>query len=100
MLPKKNYRLDIRFQVWGDSSKEVRGRLALLLRNGFSGLLLVFLVLTLFLEMRLAFWVALGIPISISGSRSCTCVGRSNAEHVEPVLVSCCVRASLSMMPS
>ena len=57
-----------KFEVWGDSSKEVRGRLALLLRNGFSGLLLVFLVLTIFLEMRLAFWVALGIPISILGA--------------------------------
>ncbi len=57
-----------RFVVWGDSSTEVRGRLSLLLRNGFQGLLLVFLVLTLFLEMRLAFWVALGIPISILGA--------------------------------
>lgn len=57
-----------RFVVWGDSSKEVRGRLSLLLRNGMQGLLLVFLVLTLFLEMRLAFWVALGIPISILGA--------------------------------
>ena len=57
-----------RFVVWGDSSTEVRGRLALLSRNGLQGLLLVFLVLTLFLEMRLAFWVALGIPISILGA--------------------------------
>ncbi|TWU60287.1 Swarming motility protein SwrC [Rubripirellula tenax] len=57
-----------RFEVWGDSSSEVRGRLDLLLRNGAQGLLLVFLVLTLFLEMRLAFWVALGIPISILGA--------------------------------
>jgi multidrug efflux pump subunit AcrB len=57
-----------RFVVWGDSSSEVRGRLSLLLRNGLQGLLLVFLVLTLFLEMRLAFWVALGIPISILGA--------------------------------
>lgn len=57
-----------RFEVWGDTSTEVRGRLNLLLRNGFQGLLLVFLVLTLFLEMRLAFWVALGIPISILGA--------------------------------
>ncbi|QDT06351.1 Multidrug resistance protein MexB [Rubripirellula lacrimiformis] len=57
-----------RFEVWGDSSTEVRGRLNLLLRNGAQGLLLVFLVLTLFLEMRLAFWVALGIPISILGA--------------------------------
>ena len=57
-----------RFAIWGDSSTEVRGRLSLLLRNGFQGLILVFLVLTLFLEMRLAFWVALGIPISIFGA--------------------------------
>ncbi len=57
-----------RFVVWGDSSTEVRGRLNLLLWNGFQGLILVFLVLTLFLEMRLAFWVALGIPISILGA--------------------------------
>ncbi len=57
-----------RFVIWGDTSVEVRGRLELLLRNGAQGLLLVFLVLTLFLEMRLAFWVALGIPISIFGA--------------------------------
>ena len=57
-----------RFVIWGDSSTEVRGRLALLSRNGLQGLVLVFLVLTLFLEMRLAFWVALGIPISILGA--------------------------------
>ena len=57
-----------RFIIWGDSSTEVRGRLSLLLRNGAQGLLLVFLVLGLFLEMRLAFWVALGIPISILGA--------------------------------
>ncbi len=57
-----------RFVVWGDTSTEVRGRLSLLMRNGFQGLILVFLVLTLFLEMRLAFWVALGIPVSILGA--------------------------------
>ncbi|MEL6896586.1 MAG: efflux RND transporter permease subunit, partial [Planctomycetota bacterium] len=57
-----------RFEVWDDTSTEVRGRMELLIRNGSQGLLLVFLVLTLFLEMRLAFWVALGIPISIFGA--------------------------------
>ena len=64
-----------RFVVWGDSSTEVRGRLSLLLRNGFQGLILVFLVLTLFLEMRLAFWVALGIPISIFGAGAALAMG-------------------------
>ena len=57
-----------RFEVWQDTSLEVRGRMNLLMRNGVQGLILVFLVLTLFLEMRLAFWVALGIPISILGA--------------------------------
>jgi len=57
-----------RFSVWNDTSVEVEGRLKLLTRNGIQGLILVFLVLTLFLEMRLAFWVALGIPISILGA--------------------------------
>merc|ERR1712113_1339247 len=64
-----------RFEVWGDSSTEVRGRLDLLLRNGQQGLLLVFLVLTLFLEIRLAFWVALGIPISILGAGAALALG-------------------------
>jgi multidrug efflux pump subunit AcrB len=57
-----------RFSVWNDTSVEVQGRLDLLTTNGVQGLILVFLVLTLFLEMRLAFWVALGIPISILGA--------------------------------
>ncbi len=57
-----------RFAIWGDSSKDVRDRLSLLLRNGAQGLFLVFIVLALFLEIRLAFWVALGIPISILGA--------------------------------
>ena len=64
-----------RFVLWGDSSTEVRGRLELLLRNGRQGLLLVFLVLTLFLEIRLAFWVALGIPISILGAGAALALG-------------------------
>lgn len=56
------------FVLWGDTSKEVRDRLDLLLRNGAQGLILVFVILALFLELRLAFWVALGIPISLLGA--------------------------------
>lgn len=54
--------------VWGDTSQDVQDRLSLLIRNGATGLVLVFLVLAFFLELRLAFWVALGIPISILGA--------------------------------
>ncbi|MBT5017383.1 MAG: efflux RND transporter permease subunit [Planctomicrobium sp.] len=57
-----------KFTTWGDVSIDVRDRLDLLTRNGLQGLLLVFIILALFLEFRLAFWVAMGIPISILGA--------------------------------
>lgn len=41
-----------------------RQRMDLLLRNGALGLCLVVLLLSFFLEMRLAFWVMMGIPVS------------------------------------
>ncbi|GAB5442475.1 MAG: efflux RND transporter permease subunit [Fuerstiella sp.] len=56
------------FTTWADSAVNVKDRLDLLKRNGAQGLLLVFIVLALFLEFRLAFWVALGIPISVLGA--------------------------------
>lgn len=54
--------------VWQDSAKLLNARLSLMLRNGVTGFLLVFLVLALFLELRLAVWVSLGIPISFLGA--------------------------------
>ncbi|MEM7810890.1 MAG: efflux RND transporter permease subunit [Planctomycetota bacterium] len=55
-------------KAFDDRSTDVKDRIDLLVRNGSQGLLLVFIALALFLELRLAFWVALGIPISILGS--------------------------------
>jgi multidrug efflux pump subunit AcrB len=54
--------------TWGDESIEVRGRLDLLIGNGFQGLFIVFVLLMLFLDPKLAFWVALGIPFSLLAS--------------------------------
>ena len=54
-----------------DNSALLQGRINLLLKNALSGLVLVFVVLTLFLRMRLAFWVTLGIPISFLGAIAC-----------------------------
>jgi multidrug efflux pump subunit AcrB len=51
-----------------DRSEIYQQRLDLMLRNGFLGLGLVFILLAIFLETRLAFWVSLGIPISFLGS--------------------------------
>jgi multidrug efflux pump subunit AcrB len=50
-----------------DRSDIYRQRLELLLKNAFLGLLLVLLLLGLFLEFRVAFWVTMGIPISFLG---------------------------------
>ncbi len=61
---RKGYRL----VTWNDRSNEVRGRIELLTKNGIQGLIVVFLLLAMFLELRLAFWIALGIPFSLLAS--------------------------------
>ena len=54
--------------IWQDQSEVLNDRISLMLRNGATGFILVFAILTLFLELRLAFWVSLGIPISFLGA--------------------------------
>ncbi len=51
-----------------DRSHSYAERMDMLLKNGALGLLLVLLALGLFLELRVAFWTAAGIPVSILGS--------------------------------
>ena len=58
----------VELTIWRDDSRFLRERLDTLLSNARSGLILVFLVLALFLRLRLAFWVTLGIPISFLGT--------------------------------
>lgn len=53
--------------VLSDRSKVYKQRAGLLLRNGVVGLVLVLFLLGIFLEVRLAFWVMMGIPISFLG---------------------------------
>jgi multidrug efflux pump subunit AcrB len=54
--------------LWEDDTLVLKARMNLLKRNGYIGLVLVFLCLTLFLNMRLAFWTTMGIPISFLGA--------------------------------
>jgi len=54
--------------TWNDNSELFKSRKDLLVRNALIGLVLVFIVLGLFLEIRLALWVMLGIPISFCGA--------------------------------
>lgn len=58
----------IALTTWADFSRILDGRLNLMLKNGVMGFILVLFSLTLFLRLRLAFWVALGIPISFLGA--------------------------------
>jgi len=54
--------------TWMDTSEWYSQRLDLMIRNMIMGFLVVLVLLSLFLETRLAFWVTLGIPVSFLGS--------------------------------
>ena len=62
-LPEK-----LKMSVWSDGSHDVDQRISMLVCNGVLGVLLVLVVLTLFLEFRLALWVTVGIPVSFAGA--------------------------------
>ncbi|WP_318465369.1 efflux RND transporter permease subunit [Photobacterium leiognathi] len=53
---------------WGDMSHYLEGRLNMMLSNMFYGGILVFIILALFLDIRVAFWVILGIPFCFLGT--------------------------------
>ncbi len=55
----------------GNLARFIEGRLDLLKRNGLWGLLFVFITLLLFLNWRVAFWVMMGLVISIFGTLVC-----------------------------
>ncbi|MCO4799634.1 MAG: efflux RND transporter permease subunit [Colwelliaceae bacterium] len=57
-----------KLNVWGDASYYLSARLDMMISNMLIGALLVFLVLALFLRIKVAFWVMLGIPISFFGA--------------------------------
>jgi len=54
-------------KVLNDNTVSLRQRIDLLINNGFIGLVLVVLSLSFFLNLRISFWVAIGIPFSFAG---------------------------------
>ncbi len=58
----------VSLEIWNNDADILQSRLGLLIKNGFLGLTLVLLALALFLEIRLAFWVAVGIAVSFVGT--------------------------------
>jgi multidrug efflux pump subunit AcrB len=54
--------------TWWDDSQAYEERIGTLLEDGLTGFLLVCLILTLFLQLKVAFWAGLGILTSIFGA--------------------------------
>lgn len=65
---KKDFPAHIKADAWGDSSFYLADRLNMMLENMFWGGVLVFLVLSLFLKIKLAFWVMVGLPVCFLGT--------------------------------
>lgn len=59
---------DIYLDTMADMAPYVEDQLARLGNNAWQGLLIVVVLLGLFLNLKLAFWVAVGIPVSIAGT--------------------------------
>jgi len=58
----------VKLQTWYDRSESINSRLELLVKNAVTGILLVFLLLALFLNLKVAFWVAAGLPFIFFGT--------------------------------
>ncbi|MGJ8620978.1 MAG: efflux RND transporter permease subunit [Methylophilaceae bacterium] len=63
LLPK-----GVELATWSDRSVNIKDRLQLLIKNAGTGILLVFVLLAIFLNLRVAFWVAAGLPFIFFGT--------------------------------
>lgn len=58
---------EVQALVIDDATIPLRQRLSLLVNNGIIGLVLILILLGFFLNLRLSFWVSIGIPFSFAG---------------------------------
>lgn len=58
----------VKMDIWVDRSHYLKGRLQMMSNNMWQGALLVFIVLSMFLRMKVAMWVVVGIPITFLGA--------------------------------
>ena len=65
---KKTLPAGVEMDLWVDRSHYLDGRLKTMTKNMWQGALLVFLLLSLFLRMKVAGWVIIGIPITFLGA--------------------------------
>ncbi len=62
-LPK-----EVQLVVWADTTYYLEGRIDMLLDNMLMGAILVFVILGLFLHVKLAAWVIVGLPVAFLGA--------------------------------
>jgi len=65
---KENLPAGINVAYWADITYYLQGRLDMMMKNLAFGALLVFLSLSLFLRLKLAFWVMVGLPVAFLGT--------------------------------
>ncbi|WED23023.1 efflux RND transporter permease subunit [Vibrio sp. JC009] len=58
----------VNVELWNDMSEPIKDRLSLLMNNSFQGVFLVTILLAIFLNIRVALWVGLGLPVIFSGA--------------------------------
>ncbi|AMJ85667.1 acriflavine resistance protein B [Alteromonas stellipolaris] len=58
----------VQLETWYDRSTLITERLDLLTNNALMGIVLVFITLAVFLNLRVAFWVAAGLPFIFFGT--------------------------------
>jgi multidrug efflux pump subunit AcrB len=61
----------VKLAIWGDTTFILQGQLEILIENMVLGAILVFLILGLFLQIRFALWVLLGLPFAFLGAFMC-----------------------------
>ena len=59
---------NVELVTWYDKSTLIKDRLSLLTKNALTGIALVFFILAVFLNLRVAFWVAAGLPFVFCGT--------------------------------
>ena len=67
----KTFPEGVHLTPWSDTSYYLQGRMDMMIKNLAIGTLLVFIVLALFMEIQLAFWVMAGIPVCFLGTLAC-----------------------------
>ena len=58
----------VTLQAWGDISEHLDSRMNMMFKNMFIGAILVFAILGLFLHLKFAFWVIIGLPVAFLGA--------------------------------